>query len=166
MSEIFIAQLPLWLEGETTTPAPAGHRQGSTQAAEGKKTEKVRRSEATAVACDTAEMSLCFASGFRRSQARENWLRYRIGGGPGSGMKGARLSGRNLWGDRSQMWSSSPCCYWIPGTDLRLAVLCKSISSMTGLSAFFGSSRIGIRSTMSLTKGTAAMCGAFSERLE
>jgi hypothetical protein len=82
------------------------------------------------------------------------------------GSKGRGLAGETSRETAAQMWVSSLCSYWIPGTDLRLAVLCKSISSITGLSAFFGSSRSGIRSTMSLTKGTAAMCGAFSERLE
>lgn len=47
--------------------------------------------------------------------------------------------------------------YCNPGTDLRLAVPCRSISSTTGLSGFFASNRPGIRSTMSLVNGTAAM---------
>lgn len=47
--------------------------------------------------------------------------------------------------------------YCEPGTDFRLAVPCKSMSNTTALSASFGSTRSGIRSTMSLTRGTAAM---------
>lgn len=61
---------------------------------------------------------------------------------------------------------SSRLSHCVPGTDLRLAVPCRSISSTTGPSAFLGSNRTGIRSTMSLTSGTAAMYGVLSERLE
>ncbi len=56
--------------------------------------------------------------------------------------------------------------YCRPGTDLRLAVPCRSISSTTGPSAFLGSNRTGIRSTMSFVSGTAAMYGILSDRFE
>lgn len=54
------------------TSAPTGHRQGNTQAAEGKKTEKVKRSEATVVTGDPAGVSLCFTSASCWSQVRPN----------------------------------------------------------------------------------------------
>lgn len=57
-------------------------------------------------------------------------------------------------------------CYGAPGEDLRLALLCKSISSRTALSGFLGSSLIGIRSASNLIKGTATICGALSDGLE
>lgn len=46
-----------------------------------------------------------------------------------------------------------------PG-DFRLAVVSKSMFSITGLSGFLGSSLMGIRSTINLLKGTATMVGA------
>jgi hypothetical protein len=47
-----------------------------------------------------------------------------------------------------------------------MALACKSTLSRTALPGSLGSSRVGIRSTINISKGTATICEAFSERLK